>query len=267
MSGTEVIGVIPAAGCAARLAPLPCSKELYPIGLHGSGIHSRPKVVAHYLLEKMRTAGITQACIVLLQGKWDIPAYFKDGEFAGMDIFYRVVPHSASVPYTLDKAFPFTRGALVAFGFPDILFRTADAYTQLIARQRETRADVVLGAFPTEESNKWDMVELDGQGRVTRVDFKPQRTSLRLGWSIAVWSPRFSQFMHDFMATQREATRELIVGDVILAAIKDRLTVNAVAFWNDRCLDVGTPEDLAKALRIYCPADRAAEISLHEART
>lgn len=249
MNPSEVIGLIPAAGCAMRLAPLPCSKELYPIGLRTEGAHTRPKVATHYLLEKMRAAGITQACIVLLQGKWDIPAYFTDGAIAGMEIIYRVVPRSASAPHTLDRAFPFTRGALVAFGFPDILFRTPDVFARLLARQRETHADAVLGVFPTDEPCKWDMVELDQAGRVTGIDFKPEQTTLQFGWSIAVWTPAFSQFMHEFVSEERDAKCELIVGDVILAAIKEQMKVEAVTFPGDRCLDIGTPDDLAKALR------------------
>ena len=55
-SNKEVVGLIPAGGQATRLAPLPCSKELYPIGFRfAEADHSlRPKVVSHYLLEKMR---------------------------------------------------------------------------------------------------------------------------------------------------------------------------------------------------------------------
>ncbi|MGH8772647.1 MAG: hypothetical protein ACREV2_15955, partial [Burkholderiales bacterium] len=73
MNPGEVVGLIPAAGRALRLKPLPCSKELYPIGFHEAepGVPFRPKVVCHYLLEKMRAAGITQVCIILLRGKWD----------------------------------------------------------------------------------------------------------------------------------------------------------------------------------------------------
>lgn len=58
----EVIGLLPAAGQATRIAPLPGSKELYPIGFRSvEGGSLRPKVVCHYLLEKMRLAGIRKA--------------------------------------------------------------------------------------------------------------------------------------------------------------------------------------------------------------
>ncbi len=59
----DVIGLLPAGGTSSRIAPLPCSKELYPIGFRLSDKErtSRPKVVCHYLLEKMQFAGITKA--------------------------------------------------------------------------------------------------------------------------------------------------------------------------------------------------------------
>ncbi|MBE7444988.1 MAG: hypothetical protein HS132_06975 [Planctomycetia bacterium] len=54
----DVIDLIPVAGTASRIAPLPCSKELYPVGFRSvnGGNEIRPKVVIHYLLKKMRLA-------------------------------------------------------------------------------------------------------------------------------------------------------------------------------------------------------------------
>ena len=56
----EVIGLLPAGGQAKRIAPLPFSKELYPIGFRrlDEDDNLRTKVVSHYLLEKMRLAEI-----------------------------------------------------------------------------------------------------------------------------------------------------------------------------------------------------------------
>src|SRR5262245_1136547 len=105
------------------MSPLPCSKEVYPVGFRptqdGS---SRPKVVAHYLLEKMRAAGINRAYFVLRPGKWDIPGYFGDGSILDMHVGYLILGLPFGVPFTLDQAYPFLEAATVAFGFPDILF-------------------------------------------------------------------------------------------------------------------------------------------------
>jgi hypothetical protein len=40
--------------------------------------------------------------------------------------------------------------------------------------------------------------------------------------------------------------RELYVGDVFQAAIADRLDIETVLFSDGKCLDFGTPDDLAK---------------------
>ena len=55
-SFTRSGGLVPAAGVAKRLQPFPCSKEVYPVGFAvdaNTGM-PRPKVAAHYLLEKFR---------------------------------------------------------------------------------------------------------------------------------------------------------------------------------------------------------------------
>ena len=132
----EVLGLIPAGGQATRLAPLPCSKELYPIGFHaidGDG-SVRPKPVCMYLLEKMRAAGVTRAYIVLRKGKWDIPAYLGDGSILNMHLAYLMMRSFFGVPYTSDQVRPFLQNALVAFGFLDIMFGSDDVFMQLLAR-------------------------------------------------------------------------------------------------------------------------------------
>src|SRR4030066_731343 len=167
----EVIGVIPAGGKASRIAPLPCSKELYPVGFHSvneSG-ELRPKVVSHYLLEKMRSANITKVFIVLRDGKWDIPAYFGDGKMLDMHLAYLIMDLPYGVPYTLDQAYPFVQDAMIALGFPDIVFHPDDAFVRLLAKQKESNADIVLGLFPASQPHKTDMVELNADGRIRSI--------------------------------------------------------------------------------------------------
>ena len=121
----EVIGLIPAGGVGKRLAPLPCSKEIYPVGFTETDNkrERRPKAVCHYLLEKMRLAGIRKAFVVLRNGKWDIPSYLGDGKMLDMQLAYLMMDLPYGPPYTLNQASPFVKDALVAFGFPDILLR------------------------------------------------------------------------------------------------------------------------------------------------
>ena len=249
----ETIALIPAAGRATRLGTLPCSKELYPIGLQDDAT-GLPKVVGHYLLERLRAAGITRAYIVLRAGKWDIPAYFGDGAKFGMSLAYLMMGAPFGAPYTLDQAWPFVRHARIALGYPDILFEPVDAYTHLLARQTQTGADVVLGLFTADRPHKGDMVELGARDTVVRILIKPPVTELHYCWMLAVWSPSFTAFMHDYVAAalpNQTHARELFVGDVIQAALEAGLKIEAHRFDHGRAIDIGTPEDLRRALGRY----------------
>ncbi len=255
-SEREVVGLIPAGGHATRISPLPCSKELYPIGFHSeeAGRERRPKVVSHYLLEKMRFAGILKAYIVLRPGKWDIPAYFGDGSMLNMHIAYLALGCPFGIPFTLDQAYPFVRDARVAFGFPDILFDAQDAFEKLLVRHSEIRADISLGLTPIDQSPRFDKVDFDENGAVREIHLGLSDSRLRYGWAIAVWNPTFTEFLHGYArdrATTAAGGPELSVGHAIKAALHAGLRVEALPVDEEPYLDIGTPEDLANAVRRF----------------
>lgn len=250
-SQREVIGLIPAAGKASRLPSLPCSKELYPIGYDSRNFS--PKVVSQYLLESMRIADIKRAYFILRKGKWDIPAYFGDGKMLDMHLAYLLMDLPYGVPYTLDQAYPFVKEAKVALGFPDSIFEPEDAFVRLVEKQKESNADIVLGLFPAQQPHKTDMVEMDEDGLIRLIHIKPDRTQHVYAWEIAVWSPAFTHFMHDYVSSRKQINNtgeqnELYVSDVIQAAIQNNMRVDSVLFNEGTCLDIGTPEDLLKAV-------------------
>ncbi len=256
----NVVGLVPAGGQATRIAPLPCSKEVFPIGFRApNDAHSlRPKVVCQYLLEKMRLAGITKVYIVLRQGKWDIPGYLGDGSILDLHLAYLLLGLPFGVPYTVDQAYPFVQSALTAFGFPDVIFQPDDAFRQLIHRQADTNAQIVLGLFPTDRPDTTDMVEVDNDGWVRSILLRPPHTHLRYAWIIAVWTPAFTCFLHEYLmgldkANERNGAsatgkQELLIGHVLQAALRDGLRIHSVLFPDHNYLDIGTPENLVKAV-------------------
>lgn len=252
----EVLGLIPAGGQGKRLARLPCSKEVYPIGvrLFDQARSRQPKVACECLLEKMRFAGIIKAYIIIREGKWDIPAYFADGAGLAMHLGYLVVKPTPGPPYTLDAAYPFLRNEVVAFGFPDILFDGDDAFCHLLSHQAHCNADIVLGLFPADQPAEMDMVELGENGRVRDLVIQPAQTGLRHSWDIAVWTPTFTEFLHEYLAMHRTSVAlspELSVGAVIQAAIRQKLRVEAVQVSEEPYLDIGPPQGLEKAFKRY----------------
>ncbi len=267
------IGLLPAGGIGSRIAPLPMSKELYPLGFRQSPNGVRSKVVGHYLLDRMRLAAIEQAFLILRPGKWDIPDYFGDGAWVNMHLAYLTVHTDAGVPYTLDQAYPFVQDAMIALGFPDILIEPTDAFVRLFDRQSRTQADVVLGLFPTDNPQKVGVVEFDETGQVFNIIEKSPTTTLRWMWAIAIWSPRFTEFLHLYIKNRDQGLLdparspntplappaapevkrpELPIGDVIQAAIESGdLRVEAECFPDGSYLDIGTPDDLQKAVQRF----------------
>ena len=254
------IGLIPAAGKASRLSPLPFSKELYPVGLfQPSGAQDLcPRPVCMNLLEHMRDAGVLKAYIILRRGKWDIPSYLHSGAATGMDLAYLVTEDSHSVPYTLDQAYPFVKDATVIFGFPDILFSAGNAYAALLEKHNRTGADVVLGLFPVSTADSgWDMVDFNAAGRISNITIKPAASRSRFTWIIALWTPLFTEFLHeqvrnkdlDTITGSGHETSELFISSVIQKAIDHGLKVAGKAFSHGSCVDIGTAEGLKKALQ------------------
>ena len=265
MKNLSLVGLIPAGGKATRIYPLPLSKELFPVGFRGdiddvkksnqaNRATLRPKVVSHYLLEKMQLAGIDKAYFILRPGKWDIPAYFGDGAMLAMNLGYLIMGLPYGVPFTLDSAYPFVKDAAIALGFPDILFEPQDAFIQILKRLEASNADVVLGLFPTDKPYKAGMVDFDDTGKVISIIEKPPESDLRFMWGIAVWKPEFTEFLHEYLIAVKEDINlsklpEIPIGNVIQAAISKGLRVEAEAFADGSYLDIGTPDDLITAVR------------------
>ena len=249
----DVVGLMPAAGRAVRLGHLPCSKEILPIGVRTSPSGERICVLADFLLDEFARAGIKHVYLITEPAKSDIAKYFGNGERLGLRLDC-VSVKSPSTVFSIDAAYPFIRGSVCALGFPDTLFPPCDPYSRMIATLEQTSADIVLGLFPTKHVSMVDMVRCDRSGRVESILVKPAAAppGYERAWINAVWRPRFADFLHDNLErlAQRRAdkSRELYIGDVVMAAIEEGMIAYGTAVSNDECLDAGTPETYALAL-------------------
>jgi glucose-1-phosphate thymidylyltransferase len=261
---SEIVGLIPAAGRATRLAPIPCSKELLPVGFQSAadGAAGRPKPVSQYLLERMRLGGASKVFFIARPGKWDIADYYGDGSRLGLRLAYLHVGAPWGPPFTLSQATPFIGDATVVFGFPDILIDPPDSFTPLLARMDATNADVVLGLFDCSRDEPGDVVQTDAHGRLTSLETKeerPVRPDRYTCWMFAVWRASFTRFLTSHCRTlEAQAERtvreapggpapEWPVGAIIAAAMREGLHVNSVFFESGRFLDVGIPAGITAA--------------------
>jgi glucose-1-phosphate thymidylyltransferase len=253
----EIVGLVPAAGFASRLAPLPFSKELFPVSLDKfEPVSDSPvKLVSHYLFAKLRLAEAQKVYVVIRDKKMDLPRYFLDGSCVGLNLAYIVIDETQGVPYTVDSAFPFINNAIVLFGFPDILFRPRNAFKQIVDRLMVVDADVVIGLFDLFPSQLTDRIEVGTDGDVTGFDIRTTGPDSSRGWAIAVWTPIFTRFLHEYLITspryqnQNIPSQDIFLAHVFQAALKERININSVYFTGCNFWDIGTPQGLQKALR------------------
>jgi dTDP-glucose pyrophosphorylase len=198
--------------------------------------------------------------MVIRQGKWDIPAYWGDGTMLGMHFAYVPIEGSAGPPDTIDRAYPFVKDKIIAFGFPDILFRPKDVFIKLLARLNRQKSDVVLALFRAHDVKQMDMIELDAGQWVRAIHLKPKTSHLKYAWLCAVWTPTFTEFLHEFLRKVRAGAMSNLVGNrridpqgdipvgaVLRAAVRAKLRVEGVPFLNGSYIDIGTPDHLSKA--------------------
>lgn len=251
-SNMEIIGIIPAGGKASRLKKLPCSKEILPLRVNNE---NKVEVSSSFLIRYYQIAGIKRVYFILREGKWDIPAYFRDGSEFHINIGYLIMGRPYGVPFTIDQAYPFIKNKRVALGFPDILLEPTNAFARLKEKMEGKLADVVLGLFPVDNHKKWDLIEFDKQEKIKSIQIKKDRPDLKYAWAIAVWSPEFTEFLHvqcekyDNEFENNIERNELYIGNIIQDAMEHGMNVDYVIFDDGKAIDTGTPEDLKKYLQ------------------
>ncbi len=251
----HLLGIVPAAGNARRLAPLPCSKEIFPLGFmeaeeEGQQVR-RPKPVGVYLLEQLQKAGAGQAFIIVSKEKTDILRCFGSGAALKIVLAYLVQEVQSGMPGALDQAWPWSRGATVLFGMPDTIFRPEDAFNTLLAAHDRQRNDVTLGLFPTDKPERFGMVDFAADGRMLYTIDKPSQTDLRYMWGIGCWEPAFTEYLHEFVAKSTTTTREIVLGSVFQSALEAGLRVGVHPFVEGEYIDIGTIGELNIAIRRF----------------
>lgn len=246
----EVVGVVPMAGYATRLAPLPFSKELFPLLLPDGAEDLPVRVVSQHVLGQLRTAGVRRAFLVIRDGKWDIPGYYRDGAArAGMALAYLLARAPYGLPFSLDTAGPFTRGCVVAMGLPDVVLSPPDAFARVIHRYRSTEADLALGLFPWRPPPTNDRIEVDPTGRVVGYHTTNPPPHLTRTWGALAWGPRFAEFLRaETEAWEAEHRRddEMLISSVLVSALEAGLIMHGVDFPDGSMLDIGTRVGLSR---------------------
>ena len=249
----KITGIIPAAGFANRLPMLPCSKEIFPIHVNTGDPENTDKVniVSSSLLNNMRNADARNAFIIIRKDKWDIPYLLEDGKDFDLNFSYIVTPPTKGTTYTLMKALPFVQEDTILFGFPDILIDADNPFNKLLQKLDQGNSDIVLGLFGATNPQKVDMVDFNENGSIKKIHIKPENTTLRYTWLLAVWNSDFTAAIPRLLrlSESKIKAREIYIGDIVQAAIEQGMGVDYLIFQNSQYIDIGTPGDLSKVIR------------------
>ena len=233
-----VIGIIPAAGRATRLPNRDCSKELVPVG-------SRP--ISEYLVDAMVDAGAERICIVVAPDKIDIRRFYGSGERHGVPITYFYQQKPTGMSDAIDLAFEELHDATVLMGMPDTIVRPASSLRLIHELLGRTAADLALAVAPTDDPCRLGPVNVADDGRVLEIFDKPLIAPHDRVWTVACWSPRFTQFLHNYLRDHSRAISEAPLGLIMQAAVERNCNVRALVFGDGRYIDAGTSDGLATA--------------------
>lgn len=242
----DLVGLLPAAGRGSRLGPIPCSKEIMPLGFQrrtGAASQWEPVTAIEEHLRALQLAGARRCAVVISDGKADIVRYLGNGDRYDLSLAYVYQPQLRGMPYALDLAVPWINGATTLFSMPDTLITPQNTMARLLVHHRVHGADLTLGLFHTSTPQKFGMVERDAAGQITNFVDKPVQSELNLMWGLAVWSPRFTAALSSFLAHVLAGGAEVVLSDVFLAALQQGLHVDGLVLHDAHYHDIGTPED------------------------
>ncbi|MEZ5742098.1 MAG: sugar phosphate nucleotidyltransferase, partial [Burkholderiaceae bacterium] len=110
-------------------------------------------------------------------------------------------------------------------------------------------ADLSLGLFETDNPAKFGMVRLNRHGEITGFVDKPKQTSLKWMWGLAVWSPAFSAFMAEALASMPAGGPEVVLSDIFDLARQQGLKIAGVPLAGSTYNDIGTPEEFQRVVQ------------------
>jgi glucose-1-phosphate thymidylyltransferase len=213
------VGIVPAAGHARRLQPLPCSKEMILV-------EGRP--VIDRLLERMDAASCSEIRVVTRPDKRDVAEHARAR--GATVIFARPATVSASLSAGINGVGGETP---VIFGFPDTLWDPIDGFVELLAALA-AGATVALGIFRAESPRRSDVITMENE-YVTSIRVKPDEPASNLVWGCAATHAAVLAGVEGWVEPgayfDTLARRGLVVG-VRLA---------------DPFVDIGTPESFRRA--------------------
>lgn len=216
-------GSIPAGGLGLRLQPIGFSKELAPVGR---------RAVIDYLLERMILAGITKIFINTAEDKTDLIRYLSTKSPYASHLIFLVRPRRGLLDGIILPQQFLREDDELYFGLPDTIWYPKNGFAQL----DQLKGELVLGLFDTGTPKLFDSVVINEQNQIQSIEVKVPKPKTKWTWAIGKLSVR--------------AARLLKPNPLFGASLHDycqKYPGYAVELQDSYCLDIGIPDDYAKA--------------------
>ncbi|MFH1244422.1 MAG: sugar phosphate nucleotidyltransferase [bacterium] len=216
-------GSIPAGGLGTRLQPLGFSKELAPVAGHA---------VIEYLIERMIFAGIDKIFVNTAPDKTDLIRYLSNKSSYHDHLIFLVRERKGLLDgIILPEQFLREEDELY-FGLPDTIWYPKDGFTQLC----DTGGELVLGLFDTGTPELFDSVVIDKSGKIKSIEVQVPKPKTKWTWAIGRLTVKVARLL---------APNPLFGAS--LHAYCQTHPGYAIQISGSSCLDIGIPEDYAKA--------------------
>jgi glucose-1-phosphate thymidylyltransferase len=233
----DCIGLIPAAGKGTRL-DLPFPKELFPIILE-----DKYKPVAQYSVDYIKSAGVNHIVFVINESKHAVIGFFGAGSQFDCNFSYVVQEvwqtdpeaKSPGLAHALNSAFHLIKDKVVFFSMADTIIYPNNVLAQ--AKQHAPHnTDILFCLFPTKTPQKYGMVHFSKNNEIIKILDKPKITNLTHMWGCIIWTPKFSNFLHEEVSINKEGDFAVIINKSIMSGI------NAFGFQveDGKYFDIGT---------------------------
>ncbi|NUP30828.1 MAG: glucose-1-phosphate thymidylyltransferase [Streptomycetaceae bacterium] len=224
-------------GSGTRLRPIThtSAKQLVPVG---------NKPVLFYGLEAIAAAGITEVGVVVGETAAEVEAAVGDGSQFGINVTYI----RQDAPLGLAHAVLVAREFL---GDDDFLMYLGDNFivggvTDVVREFEADRPDARVLLTRVRDPRRFGVAELDGSGRVVRLEEKPEQPKSDLALvGVYLFTNAIHEAVHEIKPSGRG---ELEITDAIQWLIDRRLDVRATTitgYWKD----TGDVDDMLEANR------------------
>jgi dTDP-glucose pyrophosphorylase len=223
-------GSIPAGGLGTRLQPIGFSKELAPVAR---------RAVIEYLIERMLLAGVDKIFINTAEDKADLIRYLADKSPYKNNLIFMVRERQGLLDgIVLPEQF-LQGGDELYFGLPDTIWYPKDGFSQL----DKFKGELVLGLFDTGTPDKFDSVIIDRQNQIKSIEVKVAKPKTKWTWAMGKLTVRAARLLRHY---EQKLGAKPLFGDAMHLYCQDHPGY-AVELRDSHCLDIGVPDDYAKA--------------------